>query len=208
MRAAFHSLVLFAAGFAVSLASWAEEPAVSGAQARLDAAWGQFRSDLDEARTSLIDPAHFAPAPTERNLAEGHRYLLGHLGRLIEEEMRLDPRFPEFHRSVDMLRKHTGENPDAIYLKAPIDATGVYRVRGRVADPSEWASSKRVRGRAKAPRLVTFQTITGVPGDTGALAEMKRPARARRSTSSTASISRSTPRAASRSGSQRSDPRP
>jgi hypothetical protein len=151
----------------------AEEQPDAQARARLDAAWASFRSGLDEARASLVDPAHFPPVATDRNLAEGHRYLLGHLGRLIEQEMRLDPRFPEFHRSVDMLRKHTGENPDAIYLKAPIDGRGVYRVRGRAADSSEWRDSKRVKGGPKAPRLVTFQTITGVPGDTGALAEMQ-----------------------------------
>jgi hypothetical protein len=150
----------------------ADEQPDPAARARLDAAWTAFQKGLDEARDSLVNPAHFPPIGTDRNLAEGHRYLLGHLGRLIEQEMRLDPRFPEFHRSVDMLRKHTGENPDAIYLKAPIDGQGIYRIRGRAADASEWQSSSRIEGRAKAPRLVTFQTTTGVPGDTGALDEM------------------------------------
>lgn len=142
------------------------------AKSRLDTAWTVFQAHLDEARESLVDPAHFPPVGTDRNLAEGHRNLLGHLGRLIEQEMRLDPLFPEFHRSMDMLRKHTGENPDAIYLKAPIDAKGTYRVRGRVANTSEWRDSKRRLGQPKAPRLVTFQTTTGVPGDTGKLQEM------------------------------------
>ena len=119
-----------------------EEPAES-ARAQLDQSWSTFQRELDEARDSLVNPAFFPPAGTERNLAEGHRYLLGHLGRLIEQEMRLDPDFPEFHRSVDMLRKHTGENPDAIYLKAPIDSSGVYRVRGRAADVSVWRDSNR-----------------------------------------------------------------
>jgi hypothetical protein len=152
--------------------AFAEDVADPAARARLDSAWKSFQDTLDEARDSLVNPAHFPPVGTDRNLAEGQRYLLGHLGRLIEQEMRLDPRFPEFHRSVDMLRKHTGENPDAIYLKAPIDASGIYRVRGLVADVSEWRDSKRVAGRPKPPRLVTFQTITGVPGDTGKLEEM------------------------------------
>ena len=157
---------------AAAAAAEGDESPDAEARARLDAAWTAFQAQLDEARESLVDPAHFPPVGTDRNLAEGHRYLLGHLGRLIEQEMRLDPRFPEFHRSVDMLRKHTGENPDAIYLKAPIDATGVYRVRGRAADVSEWRDSERRSGQPKAPRLVTFQTTTGVPGDTGRLEEM------------------------------------
>ena len=146
----------------------AREPA----RDRLDRSWSVFQRNLDEARDSLVDPAFFPPVGTERNLAEGHRYLLGHLGRLLEEEMRLDARFPEFHRSVDMLRKHTGENPDAIYLKAPIDGSGVYRVRGRAADVSEWRGAKERSSGPKAPHLVTFQTTTGVPGNTGALEEM------------------------------------
>ena len=142
------------------------------ARARLDTAWQTFLEELDQARRGLVDPELFAPAPSDRTLAEGHRYLLGHLGRLIEAEMRLDPAFPEFHRSVDMLRKHTGENPDAIYLKAPVDATGTYLLRGVAADTTEWRTGARTTTSPKAPRMVTFQTITGVPGDTGALAEM------------------------------------
>jgi len=166
--------LVFSSGVVVLSAAFAtaEEAPSPQARAQLDEAWSTFQRELDEARDSLVNPAHFAPLGTERNLAEGHRYMLGHLGRLIEQEMRLDPRFPEFHRSVDMLRKHTGENPDAIYLKAPIDGKGVYRVRGRAADISEWRDSARRAGHEKAPRLVTFQTTTGVPGDTGRLEEM------------------------------------
>ncbi len=37
---------------------------------------------------------------------------------------------------------------------------------------SEWRTSERTGTYPKAPRLVTFQTITGVPGDTGRLEEM------------------------------------
>ena len=139
---------------------------------RLDRAWEAFHAGLAEARDRLENPEDFPPEATDRNLAEGYRYLLGHLVRMAEAEMRLDPRFPEFHRSVDMLRKHTGENPDAMYLKAPIEASGLYRVRGRAADTREWRTSERWQGGPKAPRLVTFQTITEIPGNTGELAEM------------------------------------
>ena len=60
---------------------------------------------LQEAKHSLTDPEAFPPEPTARNLAEGYRYRLAHLGRLIEMEMRLDPRYPEFYRSMAMLRQ-------------------------------------------------------------------------------------------------------
>ncbi len=149
-----------------------QAPVVSEARSRLDEAWSSFSQGMAKARNHLVDPESFPPEATERNLAEGHRYLLGHMGRLIEQEMRDDPRFPEFHRSMDMLRKHTGENPDAMYLKAPIDASGSYRVTGRAANTEEWRTSARTSHYPKAPRMVTFQTITQVPGGTGQLAEM------------------------------------
>ena len=138
----------------------------------LDASWEEFMAGLQMARQSLLDPRHFPPPATDRNLAEGYRYMLAHLSRMIEMEMRQHPRFPEFNRSMDMLRKWTGENPDAMYLKAPLDATGFYRVSGRIANTREWRTSERDLIGPKAPRMVTFQTITDVPGATGTLAEM------------------------------------
>ena len=139
---------------------------------QLDASWQTLIQGLQQAQRGLTDPAAFPPEPTDRNLAEGYRYLLAHLGRMIEMEMRQDPRFPEFFRSMDMLRKWTAENPDAMYLKAPIDSTGLYRVSGSIPDTGEWRSSQRGLPGPKAPRMVTFQTITDVPGSTGELKEM------------------------------------
>ena len=49
---------------------------------------------LQEAKHSLTDPEAFPPEPTARNLAEGYRYRLAHLGRLIEMEMRLRSSLP------------------------------------------------------------------------------------------------------------------
>ena len=144
------------------------------AQLELETAWGKFTTGLQEAQASLTDPQDFPPPPGDRNLAEGYRYLLGHIGRMIDLEMRMDPRFPEFHRSMDMLRKWTAENPDTMYLKAPIDSSGYYKVTGVTANIREWRNSSRGLKEAKAPRMVTFQTITDVPGATGELAEMAR----------------------------------
>ena len=39
-----------------------------------------------EARRAIEDPSLFPPPPTDRNLAEGYRYFLGHLARIIEAE--------------------------------------------------------------------------------------------------------------------------
>lgn len=165
-------LAAVAAILALPASVLAMEPDAVVAGKRLDEGWRAFSSGLQEAQRSLLDPQYFPPPPTERNLAEGYRYLLGHLERMIQLEMRQDPRFPEFHRSMDMLRKWTGENPDTMYLKARIDGTGYYKVTGKAADTGEWRDSARFVQGPKAPRLVTFQTITDVPGASGELAEM------------------------------------
>ncbi len=144
----------------------------ANANPELESGWDDFLYGLRQAEDSLRNPEYFPPEATDRNLAEGYRYLLAHVSRMIEMEMRQDPRFPEFNRSMDMLRKWTAENPDTMYLKAPIDATGYYRVRGTVSDAREWNTSERGISGPKAPRMVTFATITDVPGATGQLAEM------------------------------------
>lgn len=144
----------------------------STTQQLLDQAWSQFAAGLASAQASLTDPAAFPPEATDRNLAEGYRYMLAHISRMIEMEMRMDPQFPEFHRSMDMLRKWTAENPDTMYLKAPLDDTAFYKVTATGEDTREWRDSSRGLKRAKAPRMVTFQTVTDVPGATGSLEEM------------------------------------
>jgi len=150
----------------------AEDDHRSPGQKQLDASWERLMRGLEKAKNHLTDPASDAPPTTDRNLSEGYRYMLAHLGRMIEMEMRQHPRFPEFNRSMDMLRKWTGENPDAMYLKAPLDGTGYYKITGSVPNPQEWRTSERGVKGSKAPRMVTFQTISDSPGATGALAEM------------------------------------
>ncbi|MEM9177866.1 MAG: hypothetical protein AAGC67_21880, partial [Myxococcota bacterium] len=134
--------------------------------------WVDFVRGLEDARRAIEDPAYFPPEPTDRNLAEGYRYLLGHLARIIEAQTQRDPDFPYFQRSVRMLSKWTIDNPDTMYLSASIDAEGVYRVRGRALDTTEWRTSERGLRGPRAPRTVIFQTATAVIGQTGQLAEM------------------------------------
>ena len=135
--------------------------------------WVGFLEGLDEARRGIEDPTYYPPAPTDRNLAEGYRYLLGHLARIIEAQTQRSPDFPYFQRSVRMLSKWTIDNPDTMYLSASIDADGIYRIRGRALDTSQWRTSERDRSDPRAPRVVIFQTTTAVVGQTGQLAEMR-----------------------------------
>ena len=108
---------------------------------RLDAAWETLIDGLYRAKDTLEKPQHFPPEASDRVLAEGYRYLFAHLNRAIEFEFRADPLFPEFFRSMDMLRKWTGENPDAMYLKAPIDGKGFIGSQAKLPTPK---SGKRL----------------------------------------------------------------
>ncbi len=160
--------VLIGAGLmAAALLPWS-----SGGDESVQESWQLFIDGLNRAQSGLTDPKRFPAPVTDRNVAEGHRYMLAHLSRMIEMEMRQDPRYPEFNRSMDMLRKWTGENPDTMYLKAPIDGTGYYKVTAQAEDVAQWADSSRNLAQRQAPRMVTFATITDVPGSTGGLAEM------------------------------------
>lgn len=71
---------------------------------------GKSIQGLQEAKHRLADSRTFPPEPNDRNLAEGYRYMLPHLGRIIKMERRLHPRYPEFYRSVARLRKWTSED--------------------------------------------------------------------------------------------------
>jgi hypothetical protein len=140
-------------------------------EAQLEVGWQGFVDGLEQARDAVRDPWHFAPAPGGRELAEGYRYLLGHVARVIESETVQHPDLPYFQRTVRMLSKWTIDNPDTMYLVAPIDPEGTYRITGRAADTTEWRTGERGRAWPKAPRLVTFQTTTALIGQTGSLEE-------------------------------------
>jgi hypothetical protein len=158
---------------ASSVAASVESVPPSVTPAALEAGWAGFLAGLGEARRGLEDPALFPAPPTDRNLAEGYRYLLGHLARLIEAQTQRDPRFPYFQRSVRMLSKWTIDNPDTLYLSASISAEGSYRIRGRTLDTREWRDGALDTSGPRAPRVVIFQTTTEMVGDTGELAEMR-----------------------------------
>jgi hypothetical protein len=140
-------------------------------EAALEQGWGAFIGGLEEAREAVRDPWRLAPSPGGRELAEGYRYLLGHLARVIESETVQHTDLPYFQRYVHMLSKWTIDNPDAMYLVAPIDAEGTYRISARAADTTEWRTGERGRPWPKAPRVVTFQTTTALIGQTGSLEE-------------------------------------
>lgn len=141
------------------------------AKQSLDRGWTALIDGLNEAREEIEDPWLAGPDPSERDLADGYRYLLGHVIRLAESEFGQHPDVPYFQRMVRMASKWTIDNPDTMYLTAPIDPAGTYRIRARASDTRDWHSGRRSRSYPKAPRLVTFQTTTASIGDTGKLDE-------------------------------------
>lgn len=141
-------------------------------QERTRVGWDALVESLQEARDGLDSTLAFPPEPTDRNMAEGYRYLLGHLARVIESETQQDPDFPYFQRSVSMLSKWTIDNADTLYLQARIEPEGRYRIRGRTKDRTQWETGERGGPGPKVPRLVIFQTITELIGQTGDLREM------------------------------------
>src|SRR5262249_29762228 len=127
------------------------------AKAALRAAWDAMLAELARARDAIDDPALHPAPPSERNLAEGYRYLLGLVGQSIERAFHEDPAHPSFRQAIHLRAKSTIDNADAIYFCAAIDGNRSWIVRGRL--PSE-------PGR-KPPQYVIFECASGYAGDSG-----------------------------------------
>jgi len=139
----------------------------------LRAAWDQMIEALQKARDAIDDPALHAPPPSERNLAEGYRYVLGFLHGSIQRAIGPTPEFPYFLRAIQPLNKSTIDNADAIYLSTPIDGNHSYIIRGRAGDTSHWRGGARAASGVLASQYVIFEAPSGYAGDSGGLAEMR-----------------------------------
>ena len=65
--------------------------------------------------------------------ADGHRLLMHVLETAILQELESDPDRPEFRLVTALRRKALGDNPDAIYLRAPVNPSRTYRIQGNLA---------------------------------------------------------------------------
>ena len=148
------------------------------AKARLRAAWDAMLADLGRARDALDDPALHPAPPTERNLAEGYRYLLGQVAGALERALFEDPAFPWLRQAIHVRAKATIDNADAIYFSAPIDGASSYVVRGRAQDHRHWRGEAPAPSGRKAPQYLIFECASGYAGDSGSLAELRPGSRA------------------------------
>lgn len=143
------------------------------AKADLRDAFDDLIKQLQAARDIIDSPDHFAPEPTERNLAEGYRYLSGFIHHGIERCFHDNPDFPAFRNALSVYNKSTIENSDAIYFYASIDGSKHYRVSGKVGDHQHWQGKPRSGNGPFAPQYVIFEVATGpMSGDSGDLREL------------------------------------
>ncbi|MDJ0848017.1 MAG: hypothetical protein QNK04_06560 [Myxococcota bacterium] len=136
----------------------------------LRAAFDEMLASLAAARDAIDDPALKPPPPTDRNLAEGYRYLMGYVCGAVERAFAEDTDFPYFKRAIPLHNKSTWDNADNLYLSAPIDGRQSYRITGRALDTRHWRGEAPVA--PCAPLYVIFSAITHYTGDSGSIAEL------------------------------------
>ncbi len=143
-------------------------------KAELRAAWDELIAELQLAREAIDNPKYFPPEASNRNLAEGYRYLAGFVHHGIERTFFGDPDFPAFRNGLSVFNKGTIENSDAIYFYAPIDGRQRYLVKGKAEDFSHWQGERHPGDGPKAPHYLYFESSSGpMSGDTGDLSELR-----------------------------------
>lgn len=153
----------------------------SAASVALREAFDSMITKLQAAR-DVIDTPELYPVPeSDRNLAEGYRYLMGFVLGGIERALD-DPMYPRFKRSIQPMNRSTIDNADAVYLVAKIDGEHSYLLRGKAADTSHWRGETGAVSRRRAPQYVIFELSSACAGDSGSLKEMRKGERINTST--------------------------
>lgn len=99
--------------------------------------WQQFCQSLEKTGTAALSKLHIE---SDLDLAEGLRYL-SRIARLaLESELEnKDSLHPYFQRSLGPTLKMGGDNPNGLYLAAPINGTDTFRIVGNRGS-AEWLS--------------------------------------------------------------------
>ncbi|MBT8139082.1 MAG: hypothetical protein KJP25_04885 [Gammaproteobacteria bacterium] len=137
-------------------------------------AWDDMIQSLQEARNAIDQPELMPPPASERNLAEGYRYLMGYLHSAVERAFHSDPDRPQFRNALSTINRATIDNPDAVYFYAPIDGSASYMLHGQMGDARHWRGQPALSGARKAPHYLIFETSSGeLAGDSGDLRELQ-----------------------------------
>lgn len=166
-------MILLAAPMVVVQAEVAEVENDSAAE--LQSAWQDMLRSLESGRDAIDDPALLPPPPTDRNLAEGYRYLMGFLYSAIERSFHNENRdLPYFRRRLQPFTRATAENADALYLGAPIDGAQPYLIQGRIiGDHRHWKGAAHAATGPIAAHYLWFGAHTISTGETGSLEELR-----------------------------------
>jgi hypothetical protein len=152
----------------------ADDRRESASGAALRAAWDDMLAELGRARDAIDRPELMPAPPSDRNLAEGYRYLMGYVHSAVERAFHEDPHFPFVRHALQIVNKATIDNADAIYFAAPIDGRERYVVRGHARDHRHWRGEPPAAAGRKAPQYLIFETSDGcLAGDSGSLAELR-----------------------------------
>ena len=86
------------------------------AKKALRAAWDELIVSLQQARDAIDEPALMPPPASDRNLAEGYRYLMGFVHSAVERAFHEDPVRPHFRNALSIITRATIDNADAVYF--------------------------------------------------------------------------------------------
>ena len=143
------------------------------AAAELRTAWDEMIANLENARDAIDHPELMPPPPSDRNLAEGYRYLAGFLHSAVERAFHSDPVRPAFRNALSIINRATIDNSDAVYFFAPIDGRESTLIRGELADSRHWRGEEPAATGRKAPHYLIFEATSGdLTGDSGDLREL------------------------------------
>jgi hypothetical protein len=129
--------------------------------------WERFCDDLKVLGTDLGRPS---TPDDELTLAEGLRHLTRLVRMGLESSVEsLGPSYPVLARLVDETKKFGCDNPDTIYLSAPLDGRGTYRITGRRGTVDYLSFTTSAGGRGAARQTGFLDTAALAVGDDGSL---------------------------------------
>jgi hypothetical protein len=118
-------------GIAASLLSPAAQATAARPDSQASEALAQLQAQLDELEAAFATDAWKLRTP--QDFAEARRLLLHTMMHALQAWLEADPARPFFTSFINQHKKMLGDNPDARYFSAVIDAQHRYRVRGNLA---------------------------------------------------------------------------